>query len=255
MTVIRTKEDDLVGAYEYAASFSANGRVCIEEFVSSATPLRVVEADIFVHRGEILWDGIRDCYRVQDAPIRPVYDVYPPELSEEELSELQKTIGAVIREAGITEGEHDVEGFFTREGSFFILEINPRPAGHWNPQDIELYCGVNLTRLLVSTTVGDEAYWEELKSFPRSRNNIVSYSVFSKRPGILDHVHIDPSLKVLTYRPFPGQGEGLPVMDIHTAKRPIAKVILGFDSREQRDRVLEKIETLVFPVLKKDGKL
>lgn len=250
MTVIQSKEDDLIRAYEYAAGYSANGKVCIEEFVTAENPLKAVEADIFVHQGEILWDGIRYSYRSKEAPLRPVCDVYPADLTQAELSEFKKTVTAVIREAGITEGEHDVEGFFTREGRFFILEINPRPAGYWNPQDIELYCGVNLTRLLVSTTVGDDSYWEELKHFQRSSNFILSYSLFSKEAGILDHVHIDPSLRLLALRFFPGMEKGAQVQDIYTAFKPVAKVILGFDNMEERDAAFEKIDSLVYTVVK-----
>ncbi|MBR0382243.1 MAG: hypothetical protein IJH71_07405 [Eubacterium sp.] len=39
--------------------------------------LRIIEADVFVVGSHILWDGVRFCYRLESAPLRPVYDVYP----------------------------------------------------------------------------------------------------------------------------------------------------------------------------------
>ncbi|WP_044916717.1 ATP-grasp domain-containing protein [Butyrivibrio sp. WCE2006] len=249
MTVINSKEDDLNRAFEIAAESSRNGKVCIEEFVTAKNPLRGMEADIFVYGDEILWEGIRDSYRVKDAPIRPVYDLYPTDLSEEEILEVKNAVSVVVKEAGIIMGEHDVEGFFTSEGKFFILEINPRPSGYMNPLDIKMHCGINLIKLLVSTTVGDDSYWNELKHFQRSNRILISYSVFSKKAGILDHVHIDDSLHMIDYRPFIGQKEGSKVDDILSAYRPIAQIVLEFESIKERDIAIEKIESLVYPVL------
>ena len=39
---------------------------------------------MFLFEGDILWDGIRWCYRLESAPLRPAYDVYPVIMTEEE---------------------------------------------------------------------------------------------------------------------------------------------------------------------------
>ena len=102
---------------------------------------------MFVVGSHILWDGVRFCYRLESTPLRPAYDVYPVSMTEEETEEFCRTVENVLKTAGVSLGEFNVEGFFTQEGKFFIVEINPRQAGHYNPRDIQLYCGVNLTKL------------------------------------------------------------------------------------------------------------
>ena len=150
-------------AFDEAASVSRNGAVCVEEFIKNDT-LRVIESDVFVMGNEILWDGIRYCYRLPEAPLRPVYDVYPVCLSKDEEQEYRHTLSAVLKQAGIRYGELNVEGFFTPENRFFIVEINPRPGGHYTPQTVQLYTGIDLARLLITTAVGDHSYYDELWS-------------------------------------------------------------------------------------------
>ena len=242
---------DLKSAYEYAVRESWNGRALVEEFIQQPS-LRGVEADVFVMGDEILWDGVRDSYRVEEAPLRPVYDVYPAGLTGGELQKMRNTIAALLGEAGVRLGEYNVEGFFTEEGEFFVIEINPRPAGYYNPQHIRHYCGVNLTRLLVTTAVGDRSYFEELRTAERTRNNILAYSVFSRKEGVLDHVYMHPSLSCrMVEQRFPlGRPEGHFVQDIRTALRPITILVFAFDTGDELETVRRRIDQLVYPVLR-----
>ncbi len=45
----------------------------------------MIELDVFVVGEDILWDGLRNSYRVKSAPLRPVFDVYPAKVSDDEL--------------------------------------------------------------------------------------------------------------------------------------------------------------------------
>ena len=255
MTVLENA-DGLLPAFEKASKQSRNGEVCIEEYIRNDT-LRIIEADVFLLMGEILWDGVRYCYRLEQAPLRPVYDVYPVVMTEEETKEFRQAVSSVIDASGASIGEFNVEGFFTEEGRFFIVEINPRQAGHYNPQDIELYCGVNLTRLLVTSSCRDLCYYNELRTFHRSRNHVLSYSVFSFRSGILHHIHIDPSIRpfLKAYRFLHGQKEGDRVKDIHQAVRPIVKAVFQFDSAEDLETARSHITELVYPVLEETNEI
>lgn len=253
MTVVQSAEE-LPQAFDIASGWSRNGTVCVEEFVHNDS-MRIIEADVFVMEDEILWDGVRYCYRLPSAPLRPVYDVYPVHMTQAEQEELRNTVRAVLMQAGVRLGEYNVEGFFTPEGRFFILEINPRQAGHYNPQDIQQYCGVNLTKLVITTAVGDTQYYDSLKSFSRTRNNILSYSVFSERDGIFDHIYVEPQLKekIVAVRFLHGQKEGDFVREIHEAIRPIAKVVFRFETEEALEEARSQITKLVYPVLRESS--
>jgi hypothetical protein len=81
-TVVNDMEE-LKAAFSEASANSRNGSVCVEEFIEHKS-LRARELDVFLLGDEIIWDGLRDSYRVEKAPLRPIYDVYPAELTEEE---------------------------------------------------------------------------------------------------------------------------------------------------------------------------
>lgn len=74
---------------------------------------------------DILWDGVRYCYRLENAPLRPVYDVYPVHLTPSEWEEFKRTVHRVLQCAGACLGEYDVEGFLPHRGSFSSLRSIP----------------------------------------------------------------------------------------------------------------------------------
>lgn len=252
MTVLESLSD-AQAAFEQAAAVSRNGAVCVEEFIRNDT-LRVIENDIFVMDGHIIWDGMRYCYRLAQAPLRPVYDVYPVCLSERQEQEYKDTVSAVLKQAGIRFGEFNIEGFFTPQGRFFIVEINPRPAGHYTPQTVQMYTGIDLARLLITTAAGDRSYFDEVISSRAERKYkyLLDHSVFSETDGVLDHIHIDASLKprLISMRYLHGQKEGDRVSNIVDAVRPIAIAVFAFDEKQQLERVRENITRLVYPVLR-----
>ena len=252
MTTLRDAEN-MTAAFAEAAAVSRNGAVCVEEFIENDS-LRVIESDVFVMDGDILWDGIRYCYRLPEAPLRPVYDVYPVRLTREEEEEYRRAVSSVLFKAGVRIGEFNVEGFFTKENRFFIIEINPRPAGHYTPQTVLFYTGVDLAKLLITTAVGDMHYYESLKTFRRENRYryLLDHSVFSEKDGTFDHIHIDasllPGLKKIRY--LHGQKEGDYVRNIVDAIRPIAVMIFVFDSKEELEHAREHITELVYPVIR-----
>ena len=249
----QTVLQDAVGleqAFAAASERSRNGEVCIEEYITPAS-MRTVEADVFVAEGEILWEGLRDSWHLESAPLRPLYDVYPAHMTETEKAEFRKEVSGALTAAGVRLGQYNIEGFFNVEGRFFIVEINPRPSGYYNPQHIELSSGVNLTKLLVSMAVGDRAYYESLKTFQRTAVNLLSYSVFSRREGILDYAYIDPLLltHLKSFDSLYRSVKGDPVKDNLTAKWPIGQAAFVFDTEEELEKVREQIEELVRVVL------
>ncbi len=249
-TILEDKEG-LKDAFEAARLKSRDGCVCIEEYISSGS-LCSLEADVFVVGDDIIWEGLRDSWHVEGAKTRPLYDVYPAHISEKEREEFRRSVSTALKAARVTIGEYNVEGFFTGKGEFFIVEINTRQAGYYNPQHIELCSGVDLTKLLLTTAVKDMQYYEELKDFRRTAKNILSYSIFAMEDGYLDHVYIDPVLKtrLRAYDSLLGQEKGAKVDSYKTAKWPIVQAAFEFQSGEELEEARKNIEKLVYVVLK-----
>lgn len=243
---------DVVPAFEKAAAYSRNGAVCVEEFIEQDS-LRVLEADIFLVGDDILWDGTSWCYRLPEEPLRPAIDVFPASLDSREEEEFHSAVRCVLTASGARLGEFNVEGFFTDEGRFFVIEINPRPAGYYFQKELKLFSGVDFSKLLVTTAVRDLSYWEELKNTQRQRRCLLTYAVFSFIPGIFDHVHIDDSIRdyLISFDALPGGEPGAYIESIHADNRPVGIAMFAFSSEEELYRVLRHIRDLVYVVLRK----
>ena len=245
-------EKELIPAFADAAAHSGNGVVCVEEYVEQQNPLRILEADVFLVGEDIIWDGTHWNDRFPEAPLRPIIDTFPANLDRRQEAEFKSAVRKMLSAAGARIGEFNIEGFFTEDGRYFIIEMNPRPAGYYSQQDIKMFCGVDLTRLLVTTAVGDLSYYEELKTFERQRRNIFMYPIFSFRSGVFDHVHFEPSIKeaLLSFRPFPGGEPGAYIEDIHADNRPVGVAVFGFSTEEELELAKENIRELVHVVLR-----
>ena len=243
-------ENEIIKAFTKATSYSEDGMVCVEEFIAHNS-LKVVEADIFLVNDDILWDGLCYCYRFPEAPLRPVLATYPVVLDSNMKKEFESTVRKVLKEANARLGEFNIEGFFTDEGRFFIIEINPRPAGDYCQQDIKAYCGVDYTKLMVTTAINDMSYYEELKNYKRMNNYILSYAVFSFFSGVFSYVYIDPSIRdcLIEFREFPGGEKGAYIEDIHADNRPVGIAVFAFSTKEELKYARDNIRSLVYVVL------
>ena len=251
MTRIDDKSDEgeIISAFMKAKSYSEDDMVCVEEFVCHDS-LKIVEAEIFLVNDDILWDGIWYSYRFPEAPLRPVLDMHSVVLESDLKTEFQSTVRKVLKESNASLGEFNIEGFFTDDGRFFIIEINPRPAGYYCQQDIKAYCGVDYTKLLVTTAVNDMSYYEELKNYKRQRNYILSYAVFSFSAGVFSHVYIDSSIRdsLIEFREFPGGEKGAYIEDIHADNRPVGIAVFSFETEQEliyaRDNIRELVKII-----------
>lgn len=236
-------------AFDKAAARSRDGRVCIEEYIEPGS-LCTLEAEVFVEGDDILFEGVRDSWHTEEARTRPVYDVYPAHLTEEESEKLRHETAGALRAAGIRHGEFDMEGFFNRDGEFFVVEINARPSGYYNPQHIKLSTGVDLPKLLVTTSAGDMRYFNELKEFRRSARNILSYSVFPPEDGILDHIHIAPEMeaRLIAFDALDEPKKGDRVTGLKTAEWPIVQAAFEFETAEELEAARKQISSLVYAV-------
>ena len=183
--------EKLPGAFEVCRQFSRDGKVTIEEYVEMPS-LDVIEGDIFVLGDQILWNGLFTTRRSPMAPMIPMTYIFPAILDARELSAIQKSITLLFREAGIRHGEYNVEMYFTTKGELFVIEVNPRQGGHMIPQWILRHTGIDFTRLLVTTAVGDTGYAETVKDSKPLDNYLTHHVVFSDRTGVLERIELDP---------------------------------------------------------------
>lgn len=230
--------------------FSRNGKVTIEEYVEMPT-LEGIEGDIFVFGDIILWNGLFTTRRSMMAPMIPMTYIFPAILTQEKLSVIKKNVAKLFKEAGIRHGEYNIEMYFTKKEELFIIEVNPRQGGHLLPQQIKKHTEIDLTRLLVTTAVGQNEYLDDIVKKEPKNNFLTHHVVFSDISGILQDIEIDPVIRKYVSEIAFHKKRGEKINQRNNATDYIAYVTMQFPDREtQLSYSRERIEQMIRPIVK-----
>lgn len=189
-TVVHNKAE-MTDAVENCERLSRNGKAIVEEYISINIET-VIEGEIFINKGQILWDGLFRSIRSKAAPMIPMTYVFP--LCEERVGDLKAALEATFHAAGVVHGEYNIEACFVGVEPF-IIEINPRQGGNDLPRYVREHCDIDYYRLLVTTSVGDDAYWESLRSFERENKRITHHMLYPRKTGQFMGMQIAEELK------------------------------------------------------------
>lgn len=235
-------------AYELCRSFSRNDLVTVEEYIKMPS-LTVIEGDIFVNGGEILWDGLFLTKRSAAAPMIPMTYMFPIRLEEDRYERVKRDLAAAVKNSGIKHGQYNAEAYFTEEGELFIIEINARQGGNQIPRAIKHQSGIDMDKLLVSTAVGDNSYWEKLKSFKRLDRIMAWHTVFSRVSGSFSGFEIDKSIadKTIYIQEFAPRGKK--IENTTNGSDCLGVVAIEFSNFAEQNDICEKIEELIVPIV------
>lgn len=244
----RYEFNELKMAFEQCQEYSRDKCVTAEEYVEMPS-LQVIEGDIFIHRDHIIWDGLFSTARSEKAPMIPMTDIFPLQIDDNELIQFRSEVGRLLKTAGIVHGEYNVEAYFTHEKKLFVIEINARQGGNHIPEVIRHYCGIDFTRLLVSTAVGDDGYWESVKQFEFPKRIMAFHLLFPRQEGIFKKVEFMPKIVPYITTYSISVEEGAHVHGTHDASSCIGNVELVFPDMETEAIILSEIEELIVPVV------
>lgn len=231
-------------AIDACVGFSADGMCAIEEYVEMPS-LKVIDGDVFVHNGEILWDGLFCSTRSQAAPMIPMTQMYPVGLPAGQLVTLKRQIANLLFAAGVRHGEYNIEAYYTNNGELFIIEINPRQGGNHIPQIIFEHSGVDMSKLLVTTAVGDDSYFNSAKDLRRQSRYITYYPIFSRKNGVYKGVHVLPPIEQYVVRVDNKLSVGESMEACVNATSVVAFVLLEFPDRETQEFWNDRLEAHV----------
>lgn len=242
-------DTDLLGkVFDECMAFSQNGKVSVEEYVEMPS-LTILDGDVFVMDGDIIWDGMFFSTRSSVAPMVPMTQSFPMKLEDGQMETVKRSLTKIFHAAGIVHGEYNVEMYFNKNGELFIIEINARQGGNGIPKMIYEHCGIDMYKLLVTTTVGDRYYYNEIMKEKRRYHCVSRFPVFSRESGLYKSLHIDESLRDHVIDVEERKQVGSAVNKVKNATDVVAFVSLRFDSYEQQHHFVDRLETLIYPVL------
>jgi biotin carboxylase len=224
--------------------YTTNGKVIVEKFIEMPS-LTTIEGDVFLHHGSILYDGIFSTTRAEWAPMVPMTYTAPAVINSVQRAKITDTLGKVFDAAGVVHGEYNIEGYFTANNEFFIIEVNVRQGGHEIPLLIRDFTGIDYSRLLVTTAVGDDTYWNEVVAGRFHTRNIIKQTAFSQYDGKYVGLSVDSKLKDRVYRIVECKQDGEAVQHCVDGTTLVAIVDMEFPSRKEQLDVYDKINKLV----------
>lgn len=226
------------------SKISRNGKVTVEEYIPMPAPV-AIEGEVFVHHGEILWDGLFLTIRSRRAIAIPMTYVFPLQEEEGKVKALKEALATALRAAGVLHGEYNVEAYITGAGEPFIIEINPRQGGNDLPKYVQEHCGIDLYRLLVTTSVGNDIYWDSLRQLGRERHLLVHHMLYPRDAGLFRGIRISDQIASNVYRTKLEVEPGAMLAGTIDASSSIGYVDLSFASTDEQLRAALSIEELI----------
>lgn len=228
----RFDSEDIAKAFFACRLLSRDKKVVVEEYVEMPS-LRTIEGDIFVMGDTILWDGLFFTTRASWAPMVPMTYTAPILMDEDKQDMIESSVSRVLKVAGIRFGEFNMEGFFTKTGEFFIIEINARQGGNFLPNFIRRFTGIDYNRLLVTTSVNDDSYWNTIVSSERKSRYCIMHSVYSQKEGSYKGLTIDSTISAHVTNVTELLSAGDKVEKCVDGTNIVASVDLEFDSLDK----------------------
>lgn len=232
-------------AFEACAAFSVNDLVTGEEYIPMPSLINV-DADIFVHHGKILWNGLFSCVRSNALPLVPHMEMFPSILNQDQRSLLERKITEILNAADFRFGEVNVEGYFTECGELFVIEINARQGGNNIPELICDHSGIDMYKLLISTCCGDDTYFNDIMDVRHQENCITNFVVFPARSGVLKGIYIDPELANYVYKITQNIPSGKAIRKAEDATDAVAMLRLRFPDQKTQLEWLPKLDDLIY---------
>ena len=237
---------EIRAAVEECISYSRNKVCTVEEYVQMPK-LAVLEGDVFVNEGRFFWGGLYFTYRSKDLPMVPMTYVSPYVDSAAHMERIQYELSRIFNRLGIRTGEYNVEAYFDSDDHFFVIEINARQGGHGLPAYVKLATGVDMDKLLVTTAVGDNTYFEEVLNSPLKQRYATRHTVFGHKSGHFSGIYIHEEIRKYVVQVEQEIPVGALVKESVNGSGAIGFVNLLFESFEQQHYYSENIEQYIYP--------
>lgn len=231
--------------------FSLDKKVLMEEFIEMPNLKRVIDGDVFIYKNSIFMNGLFSSCRNPKCPTVPSTQIYPIVLKQEYLDEVKNVLVQLFAMAGIVHGEYNIEMYYSNDNQLFCIEINVRQGGNGIPEMIYEHCGVDMYKLLVSTTMGDDMYFDNMINGNNMCKYVLRHGVFGSVRGVYKRVEISPQIYPYMKRIKEVVNKGEVVNPCKEAGDVIAYVDFEFDNREQQLFFADNIENYVSPVIEK----
>ena len=246
--VLSSEAEELKKIFRINSEYSRDNCCVIEDYVDMPS-LTTIEGEIFVLGKEIIWDGLFFCSRSSRISKLPMTYSMPFRIDPLKSIEIQDTLRKLLEAADFTYGELNVEMYFTKDDRLFVIEINPRQGGASLPAFVSRHNGVDMYRLLVTTAVNDDSYFNFLKQYNRECHYVTRHTVFSHSDGVYKGISFSPAIQNNVTNIEERILCGDKVEACKNGTNALAFVDLEFESYELQHQYCDDIEEYIKPII------
>lgn len=240
--------NDLEKAVAWAASYSRNDVLLVEEYIQRGYP-HIIGGDIFVWDGEIVLFGEMECLRdTEHSPLIPIGKKKPLQVSERQASAIHIELQRVVSRLGIRFGEMNIEIILDKDDNVHFLELGPRAGGNMIPIQLSDAFGIDLVKANVQAAMGEKPDFVGCPVIAKP-GCFMHYVLHNYRPGRFKGINIDAETRKHVYREVLYKYEGDEVEAFDGAGKALGILFLHFDQTEQMEAFCKRHNELISIVL------
>ncbi len=244
------KGSELNDALAYAAGYSRNGVLEIEEYITSCHP-GVIEGELFVYGGKVVSWGLMNCLRDETInPLLPAGYCHPLAQSDDQIKHIKDEISRLINVSGIVAGALNIEMLLTADNKLYFLDAGPRNGGNMLPAFYSRISGDDLVEGTLRVAMGDP--WSHHQFDGAQDGFWYMHVLHSRAEGVFDHVEYSETVRdVLRYEHvFVSPGDL--VEPFKTSDKLLGLLMLCCESKSTLEEILTHINDHIRVVLKAD---
>lgn len=226
-------------AVEWAASYSRNKVLLVEEYIQRGYP-HVIGGDIFVWDGKIVLYGEMECLRdVERSPLIPIGKKKPLQVTEGQKCAIHNELQRIVTALDIKFGELNIEIILDKEDKVHFLELGPRAGGNMIPIQLSDAYGIDLVKANVQAAIGEKPDFVG-QPLDASSGCYMHYVLHSYEAGHFEGIEIDANVKQHIYREVIYKEIGDEVEVLDGAGKALGIIFLHFDTIGQMEEFCER---------------
>ncbi len=237
--------NSLAEHFIYCRGLSYNDVVCAEQYFEILERV-VYEFNPFINGDKMIWSGNMIDIHSRYCPEVPSGGSWPMPILPQMRQKAENDILKVLLATNFKFGEVNVESFFTSEGDFVILEVNPRRCGGGVQKYIQYSSGKDYIGMLVSLAVGDSSFFDEqFKKTICQVNPISAFAVYSNSARVFNDIEVDEELKPYLYETYLCVDKGSTTRACQNYHDKIGTMVFHFPSTDIQKQYIYRMEDFV----------
>lgn len=223
---------------------SYNEVVCAEQYLEIPDGVDY-EFVPFVCGERVIWAGDMLNFHSRFCREVPSGGFWPMPIPQDMRQKAENDILMILRATNFKFGEVDVESFFTPDGDFIILEINPRRCGGGMQKYIQYSSDKDYVGMLVSLSAGDPSFFDKQYETAVSTNPISVFFVYSDTERVFNDIYVAEELNPYLSEICFLKEKGSSACACRNFYDALAKAVFHFPSTDIQKKYVYRMEDLV----------